>query len=107
MTEQHFSKFFAKLFVDSDENHDPPNLFSLHKSNPLKPENIPLSPESIPVTDQDQSPISDAGTHKVAPPSVQDQAVPGVDDNTSVDTPFEEAVPLEDELASLLDDIDD
>jgi len=107
MTEQHFSRFFAKLLVESDENHDPPNLFSLHKSIPLKPENIPLSPESSPVTDQDQSPISDAGTHnKVAPPSVQDQAVSGVID-TRVDTPFEEAVPLEDELASLLDDIDD
>jgi hypothetical protein len=81
MTEQHFSKFFAKLLVDSDENHDSPNLFSLHKTN------------------QDQSP-------KSAPPTVvptQDQAV-----ETGVfDTPFEEAVPLEDELASLLDDIDD
>jgi len=85
MNEQHFSRFFAKLLVDSDENHDSPNLFSLHKTN------------------QDQSPISDGGTDKVAPPSVQDQAVSsGVDD-----TPFEEAVPLEDELASLLDDIDD
>jgi len=87
------------LLVESDENHDSPNLFSLHKTNPLKPENMPLSPESIPVTDQDQSPIS-------APPTVvptQDQA-----ETTSVyDTPFEEAVPLEDELASLLDDIDD
>ena len=80
MTEQHFSRFFAKLLVESDENHDSPNLFSLHK------------------TTQDQSPIS-------APPTVvptQDQADPGV-----IDTPFEEAVPLEDELASLLDDIDD
>jgi len=98
MTEQHFSKFFAKLLVDSDENHDSPNLFSLHKTTPLKPENLPLSPESIPVTDQDQSPIS-------APPTVvptQDQAAQGV-----YDTPFEEAVPLEDELANLLDDIDD
>ena len=107
MTEQHFSRFFAKLLVESDENHDPPNLFSLHKSNQLKPENVPLSPESSPVTDQDQSPISDAGTHKeVAPPSVQDQAVSGVIDTRVVDTPFEEAVPLEDELANLLDDID-
>ncbi len=76
MTEQHFSKFFAKLLLESDENHDSPNLFSLHKTN------------------QDQSP-------KSAPPMVvptQDQAV---------EIPFEEAVPLEDELASLLDDIDD
>jgi len=94
MTEQHFSKFFAKLLVDSDENHDSPNLFSLHKTTPLKPENLPLSPESIPVTDQDQSPIS-------APPTV----VPTQDQADEI--PFEEAVPLEDELASLLDDIDD
>jgi len=76
MTEQHFSKFFAKLLVESDENHDSPNLFSLHKTN------------------QDQSPISEP--EPVAP--TQDQAV---------EIPFEEAVPLEDELASLLDDIDD
>ena len=80
MTEQHFSKFFAKLLVDSDQNHDSPNLFSLHKTN------------------QDQSPISEP--EPVAP--TQDQAETGV-----FDTPFEEAVPLEDELASLLDDIDD
>ena len=89
MTEQHFSKFFAKLLVESDENHDSANLFSLHKTN------------------QDQTPISDEEppdtSVKVAPPSVQDQA-----ETTSVyDTPFEEAVPLEDELANLLDDIDD
>ena len=88
MTEQHFSRFFAKLLVESDENHDSPDLFSLHK------------------TTQDQSPISappssPAGETSVVP--TQDQAV-----KTSVyDTPFEEAVPLEDELANLLDDIDD
>ncbi len=85
MTEQHFSKFFAKLLVDSDQNHDSPNLFSLHKTN------------------QDQSPISEP--EPVAP--TQDQAETGVVDTSVFDTPFEEAVPLEDELASLLDDIDD
>ena len=100
MTEQHFSKFFAKLLLESDENHDSPNLFSLHKTTPA-PE--AFEPPDSHHFDQDQSPISDRGTDQVAPPSVQDQAVSsGVDD-----TPFEEAVPLEDELASLLDDIDD
>ena len=94
MTEQHFSRFFAKLLVESHENHDSPNLFSMHKSIPAKPENIPLSPESTPPTDQDQSPKSKSAP----PPSTQDQADA---------QPFEEAVPLEDELASLLDDIDD
>ena len=85
MTEQHFSRFFAKLLVESDENHDSANLFSLHK------------------TTQDQSPIS-------APPDTSVDVVPTQDqaETTSVyDTPFEEAVPLEDELANLLDDIDD
>lgn len=76
MNKQHFSRFFAKLLAELDENHDSPNLFSLHKSN------------------QDQSP-------KSAPPTV----VPTQDQADA--QPFEEAVPLEDELASLLDDIDD
>jgi len=95
MTAQHFSRFFAKLLVESHENHDSPTLFSMHKSNPA-PEAFE-SPESHhfdPQDQQDQSPKSKSAP----PPSTQDQADA---------QPFEEAVPLEDELASLLDDIDD
>ena len=60
---------------------------------------VTLDPDDqLPFASQDQSPISEP--EPVAP--TQDQAETGV-----FDTPFEEAVPLEDELASLLDDIDD
>ena len=85
MNQEDFADFFAKLLVETEKSEDPDNLFSLHNSIP---------------PDQDQSPISEPPTS--APPT-QDQAEP-----TSVydSTPFEEAVPLEDELANLLDDID-
>ncbi len=86
MNQEDFADFFAKLLLETDISEDSPDLFSLHK------------------TDQDQSPISNpppGPNVQVAP--TQDQAV----ETTSVfDTPFEEAVPLEDELANLLDDID-
>jgi len=45
-----------------------------------------------------QSPISEPETHTSVVAPTQDQAD---------EQPFEEAVPLEDELASLLDDIED
>jgi len=99
MKQEDFTDFFSKLLIKTEEIEDSPDLFSLHNSTPATPEEIPLSPESVPVPQQDQSPISEPPTS--APPT-QDQA-----DTTSVyDTPFEEAVPLEDELANLLDDID-
>lgn len=99
MNQEDFADFFSKLLLETEKSEDPDNLFSLHKSTPATPEEIPLSPESVPVPQQDQSPISEPPTS--APPT-QDQAI-----TTSVyDTPFEEAVPLEDELANLLDDID-
>jgi len=85
MNQDDFTDFFAKLLLKTEKSEDSPDLFSLHKSNQ---------------SDQDQSPISEPPTS--APPT-QDQA-----ETTSVydSTPFEEAVPLEDELANLLDDID-
>jgi len=72
-----FSKFFAKL-----------------SSNSTHPESAPLFDEDPP----DSSPLHTAlplvAAHEDQ--SVQDQA----------DQPFEEAVPLEDELADLLESID-
>ncbi len=97
MNQEDFSEFFTKLLIKNEKIDDSAPLFSMHKSNPLKPENIPLSPESIPA-DQDQSPTRGSPISESAPPpSTQDQADA---------QPFEEAVPLEDELANLLDDID-
>jgi hypothetical protein len=88
MNQEDFADFFTKLLVETEKSEDPDDLFSLHNSIP-----------DTSVPDQDQSPISEPPTS--APPT-QDQA-----ETTSVyDTPFEEAVPLEDELANLLDDID-
>ena len=90
MNQEDFADFFAKLLLETEKSEDSPDLFSLHK------------------TDQDQSPISNPPVGDPPGPNVQvaptqDQAV----ETTSVfDTPFEEAVPLEDELANLLDDID-
>ena len=102
MNQEDFIDFFSKLLLETDKSEDSPDLFSLHKTTPAKPEDIPLSPESVPVPQQDQSPISEPSAPLEAEPPTQDQA-----DTTSVyDTPFEEAVPLEDELANLLDDID-
>jgi len=84
MNPEDFVDYFAKLLSEVELNDDSAPLFSMHKSEPPS---------------QDQTPISEPTTS--AP--TQDQAEhQGVDD-----TPFEEAVPLEDELASLLDDIDD
>ena len=79
MNQEDFSDFFSKLLVETDKTEESPDLFSMHKSNP--PTDSPVT--SAPPSDQDQSPS-------------QDQAEP----------PFEEAVPLEDELVNLLDDID-
>jgi hypothetical protein len=86
MNQEDFTDFFTKLLVETDKIEESPDLFSMHKSNP--PDQPNDSPTSAPTSDQDQSPTSGS-------PS-QDQAEP----------PFEEAVPLEDELANLLDDID-
>ncbi len=82
MNQEDFTDFFSKLLVETEKIEDSDTLFSLHKSN------------------QDQSPISES----MPPPPTQDQADQGV---ATSDSPFEEAVPLEDELAHLLDDIDD
>lgn len=79
MKQEDFTDFFSKLLLKTEEIEDSANLFSLHKTNQ---------------PDQDQSPISEP-PNQVAP--TQDQAVQPL---------FEEAVPLEDELANLLDDID-
>lgn len=88
MNQEDFADFFSKLLLETEKSEDSPDLFSLHNSIP---------------PDQDQSPISDPPGPNVQVAPTQDQAV----ETTSVfDTPFEEAVPLEDELANLLDDID-
>jgi len=79
MNQDDFTDFFAKLLLKTEKIEDSPDLFSLHKTD--QPNDSPVT--SAPTSDQDQSPS-------------QDQAEP----------PFEEAVPLEDELANLLDDID-
>jgi len=83
MNQEDFTDFFSKLLLETDKTEDSPDLFSMHNSNPSSdpPTDSPVT--SAPTSDQDQSPS-------------QDQAEP----------PFEEAVPLEDELANLLDDID-
>jgi hypothetical protein len=87
MNQEDFTDFFSKLLLKSEEIEDSPDLFSLHKTDQ---------------PDQDQSPISEPPGPNVQVAPTQDQA-----ETTSVfDTPFEEAVPLEDELANLLDDID-
>lgn len=87
MNQDDFTDFFAKLLLKAEDIEDSSDLFSLHKTIP---------------PDQDQSPISEPQGPNVQVAPTQDQAEP-----TSVyDTPFEEAVPLEDELANLLDDID-
>jgi hypothetical protein len=78
---------FGALFAELRTNSSPPELEDY--SLPLQPDNIPFLPESIP---EDQSSTRGSPTH----PVVQDQA----------DQPFKEAVPLEDELADLLDDLD-
>ncbi len=75
------------------------NVFFDNLTNSHHPgTDLPTDPTALPFASEDQSPISEP--EPVAP--TQDQAETGV-----FDTPFEEAVPLEDELASLLDDIDD
>jgi len=92
MNRDDFSNFYSKLLVETEESDHSAPLFSMHNSDPPNQDQPPTS-------DQDQSPISEPPP--VAP--TQDQA----DDKGVDDTPFEEAVPLEDELASLLDDIAD
>jgi len=81
----------------------PPERFDVFFANLTNSHHPEVDPTTLPFASEDQSPISEPEPHTSVVAPTQDQA-----ETTSVyDTPFEEAVPLEDELASLLDDIDD